>query len=215
VLSFKSGKGTFAQSLAGNTTCPRSIEVAPLLFSHEQWQQCLQSSINDNNLCSRSTALIVVQSLHIFQGHIITASFLFLLHWPFFQTSLLWTPFRSSSIGCCYEKNKSRHWRSRIPTIGVCLVHCQWGIKDETKRFSDSSVSLPVETTHDSTRRQWWCCMFLCATKIAWLLESFYQSTNNHNNIGKIDMMLWGLSKDLNKLWRGEWLKILPIILKQ
>ena len=30
--------------------------------------------------------------------------------------------------------------------------------------------------------------MFLCATKITWLLESLYQSTNNHNNIGKIDI---------------------------
>ena len=69
-----------------------------------------QSSINDDNPCSRSTALIVVQSLHIFQEHIIAVSFLFLLHWPFFQTFLLWTTFRSSSIKCCSEKNKSKHW---------------------------------------------------------------------------------------------------------
>jgi len=56
----------------GNTACPCPIEVAPLLFTHEQQQQCLQSSINDN-LCSCSVALLIVHRLHIFQWHQITA----------------------------------------------------------------------------------------------------------------------------------------------
>jgi len=86
MLSFKSGKGTSVLALTRNTTCPCSIEVVPFLFSHEQWQQCLQSSTNDNP-CSHSTALIVVQSLRIFQEHIIAASFLFLVYWLFFPDS--------------------------------------------------------------------------------------------------------------------------------
>jgi hypothetical protein len=198
VLSFKNGKGTSAQSLAGNTTCPRSIEVAPLLFSHEQWQQCLQSSTNDNP-CSRSTALIVVQSLHIFQEHIIVASFLFLVHGISFQPFLLWTTFRSSSIKCCSERKKSRHWTLTEQNSPYRSLFAALPVRNRRgdKRVSDSLVSLPVKTTCDSTRRQWWCCMFLCATKITWLLESFYQPTNNRNNIGRLT---W-CCEDCRKNW--------------
>jgi hypothetical protein len=78
VLSIK-WKWNVCTVLCGNTTCPRPIEVAPLIFSHEQRQQCLQSSINDNP-CSCSTALIVIQSLHIFQWHPIAASLLCMMH---------------------------------------------------------------------------------------------------------------------------------------
>jgi len=78
VLNIK-WKGNVCTILSGNTTCPRPIEAAPLFFSHEQQQQCFQSSTNDNP-CSCSTTLIVIQSLHIFQEHPIAASFLCLVH---------------------------------------------------------------------------------------------------------------------------------------
>ena len=72
------GKGMSAV-FYGNTACPRPIEAAPLFFSSEQQQQCLQSSTNDN-LCSCSVALLIVHHLHIFQGHQITASLLCMVH---------------------------------------------------------------------------------------------------------------------------------------
>ena len=208
MLSFKSGKGTSVQALAGNTTCLRSIEVVPLLFNHEQWQQCLQSSTNDT-LCSHSTALIVVQSLHIFQEHTIAASFLFLLHWLFFSRHLYCEHHSDQAVSdaaliktradieTLTEQNS--HYRCLFDVLPV-----KNGRGD--KRVLDSSVSLPVETTHDSTSWQWWCCMFLCVTKITWLLKSFYQSTNNHNNVGRFT---W-CCEDCRKNWtsykeRNDW----------
>jgi len=87
VLSFKNGKRTYVQSLVGNTVIPcpthkkkfssspqhftsndHNLKVAPPLriFSHEQWQQHLQSSTKDN-LLSGSTVLLVVHHLHVLQ----------------------------------------------------------------------------------------------------------------------------------------------------
>jgi len=45
------GKVNVCTVFCGITACPRPMEAAPLLFSHEQRQQCLQSSTNDN-FCS-------------------------------------------------------------------------------------------------------------------------------------------------------------------
>jgi len=130
VLSIK-WKGNVCTVLWGNTACPRPIEAAPLFFSHEQWQQCLQSSTNDS-LCSCSTALIVVQNLYIFQEHLIAASFLRLVHWPLFQPFLLWTPFWSSSIGCWFEKIEVdiELQRGRALSTEICLWLCKWGIQE-------------------------------------------------------------------------------------
>ena len=57
---------------------------------------CLQSSTNDDLFSGSAALLIVVESLNIFQEHLIAASFLCPVQWFSFQSSLLWTPFRSS-----------------------------------------------------------------------------------------------------------------------
>ena len=83
VLSIK-WKENVCTVFYGNTACPRLIEAAPLIFSHEQQQQCLQSSTNDN-LCSYSVALFIAHRLYIFQWHQITVSLLCMVHQPFLK----------------------------------------------------------------------------------------------------------------------------------
>jgi len=73
------GKVIVCTVFCGNIACPRPIEAAPLFFSHEQWQQRLQSSANDN-LGSWSVALLVVHSLDIFQWHPIATNLPWMVH---------------------------------------------------------------------------------------------------------------------------------------
>jgi hypothetical protein len=96
------GKVNVCTVFCGITACPRPMEAAPLLFSHEQRQQCLQSSTNDN-FCSWSVAMLIVHCLHIFQWHQITASLLCMVHEPSLKLPPLWAQFQFNMI---------RHWTS-------------------------------------------------------------------------------------------------------
>jgi hypothetical protein len=76
VLSIK-WNGNVRTVFYGNTACIRPIEAAPLLFSHEQQQQCLRSSTNDN-----------------------------LVHWSSLKSPPLWAQFQFSSTGCYEDRRK-------------------------------------------------------------------------------------------------------------
>ena len=62
-VEYLNGKRMFAQSSVGTLLVHVQLKL-PLLFSHEQQQQCLQSSTNDNS-GSYPVALLNVHRLHI------------------------------------------------------------------------------------------------------------------------------------------------------
>jgi len=71
----------------------------------------------------------------------------------------------------------------------------------------DSSGSPLVETTRDSTRRQWWCCMFLCPAKITcyWKVSNNPQPTTttleDWHDVVRICWKNWTAYQD-GKDWR-------------
>jgi len=101
--------------------------------------------------------------------------------------------------------------QSRAPSTGVCLLHCQWGIEEETKEFHIQCFSSNKNNAsfHTLTATMLQVCR-RCQDYLAG--GSFPTTLNKPQQHWKNDMMLWRSSKELSELWRSEGLKVLPRI---
>jgi len=139
-----------------------------------------------------------------------------LMRWPSFQPSILWTPFRSSNIGCWYKKMEEDWNFNRVELPLQVFIYCTFS--EESKRRQRSFRFISFSFSWDNA---WFNTAVMALLHVLGRCQDyqatgrFLTSLKQRQQHWKIDMMLWGFPKELNKLWREERLKDLPWIPEQ